>query len=303
MARRARRVRTLREDGASIWWRVWDTADGPRSEPGTGRRAAAPDTIVLLHGSYGSWTHWLRNIDAWSARMRVVAVDAPGFGDSDPQPADASPASMGSHLAAGWKQFVATQDSGSARPPGRLYVAGFSLGAVYAGWMARKLVEADVGSAAPAGLVLLAPGGLGLRTGGMPPVERIPNGLHHGAQREERLAVHRRNLASVMFANPSRIDATAVVVQDENVAAARFRGPFSERPDLLREALFGMSMPVLAIWGDRDALDPDVRVRVEALRGVAPGAHTVVLPETGHWVGYESAPLVNGHVLRWVRDR
>src|SRR5579859_2997484 len=42
-------------------WRVW----------------GAGTPVVLLHGGYGSWTHWLRNIDALAASYRVVAADLP----------------------------------------------------------------------------------------------------------------------------------------------------------------------------------------------------------------------------------
>src|SRR5690606_29371629 len=50
-------------------WRCW----------GQGR------PLVLLHGGSGSWTHWLRNIEALAASGRQVwAPDLPGFGDSAP---------------------------------------------------------------------------------------------------------------------------------------------------------------------------------------------------------------------------
>ena len=39
--------------------------------------------LLLLHGGSGSWTHWLRNIDALVASgRRVLVPDLPGFGDS-----------------------------------------------------------------------------------------------------------------------------------------------------------------------------------------------------------------------------
>jgi alpha-beta hydrolase superfamily lysophospholipase len=51
-------------------WHAW----GPDNAP----------TFVLLHGGSGSWTHWIRNIEPLVAEgYRVLAVDLPGFGDSE----------------------------------------------------------------------------------------------------------------------------------------------------------------------------------------------------------------------------
>src|SRR5215468_6091392 len=44
--------------------------------------------MVLLHGGFGSWTHWLRNIDALARHFRVVAFDLPGYGASPDVPTD-----------------------------------------------------------------------------------------------------------------------------------------------------------------------------------------------------------------------
>ena len=41
----------------------------------------------MLHGGAGSWTHWIRNIEAVAAAGRMACVpDLPGFGDSDVPP-------------------------------------------------------------------------------------------------------------------------------------------------------------------------------------------------------------------------
>src|SRR3954464_13139903 len=64
----ARRLTTPCGDG-DIVWHVWGD---PRAEP-----------LVLLHGGSGSWTHWIRNVEALAAAGRwVVVPDLPGFGDS-----------------------------------------------------------------------------------------------------------------------------------------------------------------------------------------------------------------------------
>lgn len=50
--------------------------------------------VVLLHGMASSWQWWLENIPALARQHRVIAVDLPGFGESEPLPA---PADMATH--------------------------------------------------------------------------------------------------------------------------------------------------------------------------------------------------------------
>src|SRR5271169_1941099 len=47
-------------------WRIWGA--GP--------------PLVLLHGGYGSWVHWIRNVLPLAERYTVIAPDMPGLGDS-----------------------------------------------------------------------------------------------------------------------------------------------------------------------------------------------------------------------------
>src|SRR5206468_8219015 len=39
--------------------------------------------LVLIHGLSGCWQNWLENIPHFGRRHRVVAVDLPGFGESE----------------------------------------------------------------------------------------------------------------------------------------------------------------------------------------------------------------------------
>jgi len=260
-------------------WRVW---------PATRRSSIA---IVLVHGSYGSWTHWLRNIAAWREVGTVLCADVPGFGDSTGAARDSAPDIIGCALADG---VHACRQALHIRAT-RWIVGGFSLGAVYAGWIARHLADRRE-PFVPAGLLLVAPGGLGARPDRVLPLKRLP--AHADAR--ERREVHRHNLEIVMFGAPGRIDDLAVTLQERNVARARHRGPFAPAPDYLLRALSGTTTPILAIWGDRDAFDPDVTPRVRALLAVRPDARTHVVAGAGHWLGYEAAAEVNALVAAWV---
>lgn len=39
--------------------------------------------LLFIHGIAGRWTHWLENIPHFAQSRRVIAVDLPGFGDSE----------------------------------------------------------------------------------------------------------------------------------------------------------------------------------------------------------------------------
>jgi pimeloyl-ACP methyl ester carboxylesterase len=45
--------------------------------------AGAGSPLVFLHGLGGSWKDWADNLPAFVSKFRVVAVDFPGFGDSE----------------------------------------------------------------------------------------------------------------------------------------------------------------------------------------------------------------------------
>jgi pimeloyl-ACP methyl ester carboxylesterase len=53
------------------------------------REAGAGPALVLLHGIGSQSGSWVRQIEALAPRFRVIAWDAPGYGESDPLPGDA----------------------------------------------------------------------------------------------------------------------------------------------------------------------------------------------------------------------
>ncbi|MCC2634683.1 MAG: alpha/beta hydrolase, partial [Ramlibacter sp.] len=158
--------------------------------------------LVLLHGGSGSWTHWIRNVEALAAAGRHVLVpDLPGFGDSarpsDGQDADAVAPVVGR----GIRQLV-----GDAP----VDVAGFSFGGLVAALMA----AADPQRVRR--LVLLGAPGLGLRD------KRLPLTSWRTLQDPAaRMAAHRGNLAALMLHKPEAIDDLAVALQAANVPRDR----------------------------------------------------------------------------------
>src|SRR5437588_2565139 len=116
IAAEAERIETPCGDGSMVWW-CW----------GSGL------PLALLHGGYGSWMHWIRNVVPLSRRFTVIAPDLPGLGESatPPEPWTAD------GLAA-----IIVEGLGRVLPNGAApHIAGFSFGGVIGGSVAAQLGE------------------------------------------------------------------------------------------------------------------------------------------------------------------
>jgi 2-hydroxy-6-oxonona-2,4-dienedioate hydrolase len=247
------------------------------------RSWGAGKPLVLLHGGYGSWTHWLRNIEALAAEWNVIAPDLPGLGDSAMPPDPIAPESLADIIAGG----LATVLDGS----GPAALVGFSFGGLLSGHVAARH------GALVRSLILVGPGGLGPPRAPVAPLQRAPT----GSARDERAAVQRRNLAILMLADPAKIDALAVHLQLENVARGRIRSPRMGRTDTLRRVLPAIRCRIGAIWGEKDVtLGPNFAQRRELIRAVHPEARVATIPEAGHWVQYEAAEAFNALLGNWL---
>ncbi len=252
--RAARRLATPCGDSTMIW-RVW----------GTG----AP--LVLLHGGYGSWTHWIRVIPVLSRHWQLWVPDMPGLGSSAMPPQPWTPASIAA---------VVTVGLGEIFPPQvKLRLVGFSFGGHVA-----TLAAAQLG-ARVLDLTLVAVAALGLKSEPRAPFARERTGMSW----EERAQVHRHNLEILMFADPASIDTLAVYLQAENVRRARFQSrPFGATDEIAR-ALARVAAPLKTIWGTGDAIArPSVEARLEVLRRHHPELEARLIEGAGHWVMYEA---------------
>jgi 2-hydroxy-6-oxonona-2,4-dienedioate hydrolase len=259
----ARRETTFGPAGRTVW-RRW--GQGP--------------PLVLLHGASGSWTHWIRNIPRLAARFTVLAVDMPGFGDSDDVPEPHTVETLAEAVGSGLQALV---------PAAEIRLAGFSLGGIVAGVVAARLGRRL------SSLVVIGPGGLGMPSGaGGLRLQRVREGMSAADMRE----VHRANLGLLMFATPAAADALAVHVQVDNLRRARFRSGDIPTSDTLLRALPAIRAPLAGIWGDHDAFAaPDIGARRDVLLRYHPGADVRVVAGAGHWVNYEVAEVVNRALL------
>lgn len=248
---------------AGLLWHCWGDAD------------RAP--VVLLHGGGGSWTHWVRNIDALlAAGHRVLAPDMPGFGDSD-----APPDGHDADVLPGWLERGAQALLGD-RP---VALVGFSYGGLVAG------LWAQAHPSRVRQLVLVGTPSLRNMPAGRRPDLRDWEAEPPGPQR---LAAHRHNLLQLMLAREASADALATALHGANIERDRMRRRRLMRTDLLARTLPALRPPVHALFGDADVLYEDDPALIGRVLATAPDFRSLrFIADAGHWVQFEAAAAFN----------
>ena len=242
-------------DGDLVW-RVW--GDG---EP-----------LVLLHGGYGSWRHWIKSIPVLAKSRKLYVPDMPGLGDSAtlPQPYDAY--SIARPIAEGLDRILPA--------PGRYDIAGFSFGGLIGGHVAE--LQGDRVKR----YIAIAPGGLGIeRTGERRPLAKMTRHMTDDQRRE----AHRHNLSVIMFANDALIDDLALYLQMESTRRGRTKSPPIAQTDTLARALPKVTAEIKAIYGRLDdATGTGLEMRKALFNQIRPGLDFRIIEDAGHWVMYET---------------
>jgi len=258
IAAEAQRFETPCGDGTMVW-HCWGS--GP--------------PLVLLHGGYGSWSHWIRNVLPLSRHFRVIAADLPGLGESATPPEPWTAEGLAQIIVAGLAAIVPRSEE--------LRLAGFSFGGVIGG-----SVVAQLGDRVRS-FTVVGSNGLGV-VRSPTPLRRVPP----EADEAEEFATHRYNLNQLMIADPAKIDELALYLQQTNHARARMRSRRFSRSDALASALPNITARLDGIWGEKDATAyPHLGERARILRSVQPAARFAIVPGAGHWVQYEAADRFN----------
>jgi 2-hydroxy-6-oxonona-2,4-dienedioate hydrolase len=255
--------------GGTMVWRVWGSGS----------------PLVLFHGGYGSWTHWIRNVLPLARAFSVICPDLPGLGESATPPEP--------HTADGLAQILADGLDAVLPRRERFHLAGFSFGGVLGGHVAARLGERV------RAFTVVGSNGLGL-VRQPTELQRLPP----AAGEAEALAVARHNLGRLMLADPGKIDALAIWIQATNAPRGRVRSRRFSRADTLARVLPLVTARVDGIWGGRDATAwPYLDERARVLRRVQPEARFEVIDGAGHWVQYEAADRFNLLLVEIVQER
>jgi len=232
--------------------------------------------LVLLHGGFGSWLHWIRNIPGLASRHTVLAATLPGFGDSDDLSEPRTADKIAAIVSAGIDRLLLPQE--------RFHMLGFSFGGIVGGFVAamqgdRLLSHTFSGS-----------GGMGLTRN---PMEPLLN-WRWAETEEERLQAHRRNLEILMISDPQHVDDLAVYIQNWNTSRCRIRTYKYWYPDVLQEPLHKVKGRLMGLYGSRDAIvSGHMHERVNYLSAIQPDLVFREIEGAGHWACYEAAEAFN----------
>lgn len=261
--------RTTPCGAGELVWRVW----------GNARPGVRP--LVLLHGGSGSWTHWVRNIDALVAAGHQLWVpDLPGFGDSALPPSGSDADALVEPLHDGLQQLL----QGAACD-----LVGFSFGGMTAGMLLAAY------PALAARLVLVGAPAMGV----VPRPQFALKAWRHLPTLAEQLGVHRYNLAALMLHDPDLIDGLALQTHVLNMQHDRMPRRRLSHTDILARSLAQVPCPVHAIYGQHDAL---YKSWIDQLAGAyaqaAPHFCGLTLIEgAGHWVQFERPQAFHAALL------
>ncbi len=256
-------------DGEMVW-RIF--GDGP--------------PLLLCHGGFGRWTHWIRNVEFLSRHFKLYVPDLPGHGDSAVPPEPFSGQGVAAVVAAGMDALL---------PAGQRYhIAGFSFGGIIGGCVAGA--QGDRVET----LTICGSNGLGLIRGEV-------TGLCHWRGVDDPVeiaAIHRNNLSKVMFGNPDNIDDLAVHMQTVNVVDARVKGRLVAVTNVLAEMLPKVSARLAGIWGGADCYARDYMDERRALFHAAQlKAPFHVIDGAGHWMIYETPAEFHTVFLQSMAER
>ncbi len=258
----ARVIRAPMPHGGHMVWHQW----------GAGK------PVVLMHGSFGAWTHWTKNIQALvAAGYRVIAGDTPGLGDSDPPPDDWDIYSIGKLVAGAIETALA--------PGEHFHLAGFSFGGIVGGQAVQALQDRCDS------FIVVGSNALGVRLN-----EARPDlwKMRSTMTPEEMLHVHRHNLGVIMFGDHGRIDPLALHIQQRNTRKARIRSNTIPRGDSLAAVLRSIGVPVTGIFGEKDATaGPYMQDRRDVFEPLPHCRGFHLVEGAGHWAQYERPDLVN----------
>jgi pimeloyl-ACP methyl ester carboxylesterase len=270
IANSAQRLRTS-FNGGNMIWHCW-TSEHPSNS-----------TIVLLHGGFGSWTHWARVIPELKKYSTLIAADLPGLGDSDDVPLPHSAEQLAGIVKHGIEQLL------PADKP--FHLVGFSFGG-----MLGSLVAASYETQC---LTFTAVGASGFGD-----LHYIVDGIVMPTSEMTTLQVqdiHTNNLRLLMFAPRSKIDALSLYIHQTNISRGRIKSRRMSTTDALVKALPNITAKIGGIWGEFDSTGGGLKAiyeRANIFRQYQPEASFDIINGAGHWVMYEKPQVFTKVLLK-----
>ncbi len=242
------------------------------------------ELLVMLHGGSGSWTHWLKNIEALSDYYELVLPDLPGLGDSSSLPKDTSPGQVAALLATTLSDLIG---------PRRFHLVAFSWGSAVASLLAKSF-PGQIKS-----IMLVGPASTG-----RPPEKSAMRpliGRNSDMDAAQILAADKENLGRLMIYDRSKIDPLAVEIHNQNLNRARYNSPKYAMTTLVLDGLTGTTENLTVLCGEQDPVTtPNLAWRQAQIESVRPDATFEVVPNVGHWLQYEQPAWFNQRLVAWI---
>ena len=263
------------------WMNMVDLGDGP--------------PLIFIHGLSGCWQNWLEQIPHFARDHRVIAVDLPGFGQSEMPAEDISISGYADTIDA----LMAKLDIDAAR------IVGNSMG----GFIGAELAIQHL--ARVERLVLVAAAGLSIesirterKTGLRHRAENVVFfSLGHLASRSHQVALRARlrgALLLVVAAHPTKLPGPLAAQQ----VLGSGKPGFSDALDAmcrypLRDRLEKISCPTLILWGDKDRLVPLKDAAI--FEKLIPDSRKIIYEDTGHVSMMERPARFNDDVRAFLQ--
>lgn len=253
----------LSKENTKISFRIWGQS-GP--------------ILVLLHGGYGSWMHFLKNVEELSKNFQVIVPDMPGFGESESLP-----------KVPNLDEYAQTLvDALSSLTNGSNYnIIGFSFGSAIGSHMI-KFTGDSVNRLTLVGYN---------RTGNMP-FKRPKMLSWRAAKTEEELNMaQRHNLSVMMIHKPEKIDDMAINLQTLNTKGAKVRSLEIVASHDLPNRILNISQPIDIIWGEFDVtLINGIDDAQNRMKELIPDVKFHIIQNSGHWIQFEEYKKFNSTI-------
>ncbi len=252
--------------------------------------------LIFIHGLSGCWQNWLEQLPLFARDHRVIAVDLPGFGQSE-MPAEEISISL---YADAIDELMGELDIEEAR------IVGNSMG----GFVGAELTIQHPQRVER--LVLLAAAGLSIesirteRKKGLR--HRAENivffSLGHIASRSHQVALRprlRHALLLLVAAHPQKLPGPLAAQQVLGSGKPGFSDALEAMCRYpLRDRLEKIGCPTLILWGDKDRLVPvkDAAIFEELI----PDARKIVYEDTGHVAMMERPARFNSDVKAFLDE-
>jgi pimeloyl-ACP methyl ester carboxylesterase len=254
--------------------------------------------VLFVHGLGGCWQNWLENIPAVAeAGFRAIAVDLPGFGESEVPREKISISGYGR-----WLEMLLRELDTSP-----VALVGNSMGGFIGAETAIKYPDHV------ARLVLVSAAGISIEhqrndaaMGALYRTERVTEYLATSlAARAHGLSTRpglRRALLRFVMAHPDRLPGPLIREQVRGTGKPGFLPALDALTSYpIRERLSEIGCPTLIVWGADDRLVP--RRDADVFEELIPDSRKVVFEDTGHVAMLERPERFNRLLLDFLAEK